>query len=71
MIDFKKTLTNLHNEFPEFDLDTLFKIVDTIVEIPTITIPSGKSSDNCWWDDINIVTWTYDTKQNTNNSVIQ
>lgn len=32
MIDFKKTLTNLHNEFPEFDLDTLFKIVDAIVE---------------------------------------
>lgn len=43
MIDFKKTLTNLHNEFPEFDLDTLFKIVDAIVETstPTITIPSG------------------------------
>lgn len=38
MIDFKKTLTNLHNEF---DLDTLFKIVDAIVETPTITIPSG------------------------------
>lgn len=43
MIDFKKTLTNLHNKFPEFDLDTLFKIVDAIVETstPTITIPSG------------------------------
>ena len=35
MIDFKKTLTNLHNEFPEFDLDTLFKIVDAIVETST------------------------------------
>lgn len=40
MIDFKKTLTNLHNKFPEFDLDTLFKIVDAIVETHAITIPS-------------------------------
>ena len=53
MVDFKKTLTNLHNEFPEFDLDTLFKIVDTIVETPTITIPSGKLSDNHWWGEQN------------------
>lgn len=65
MIDFKKTLTNLHNEFPEFDLDTLFKIVDAIVETstPTITIPSGKPSDKPWWEDgINRI--TYDTKYN-------
>ena len=63
MIDFKKTLTNLHNEFPEFDLDTLFKIVDTIVETSTITIPSGikQPSDRpWWWNDINRI--TYDTK---------
>lgn len=63
MIDFKKTLT--HNEFPEFDLDTLFKIVDAIVETstPTITIPSGKPSDKPWWEDgINRI--TYDTKYN-------
>lgn len=48
MIDFKKTLTNLHNEFPEFDLDTLFKILDAIVETstPTITIPSGNHHIN-------------------------
>ena len=39
MVDFKKTLTNLHNKFPEFDLDTLFKIVDAIVETSTSTIP--------------------------------
>lgn len=69
MIDFKKTLTNLHNEFPEFDLDTLFKIVDTIVETstPTITIPSGirQPSDKHWWeDDINRITCTYDIKYN-------
>ena len=65
MIDFKKTLTNLHNEFPEFDLDTLFKIVDAIVETstPTITIPSGirQPSDKPWWG-INRI--TYDTKYN-------
>lgn len=67
MIDFKKTLTNLHNEFPEFDLDTLFKILDAIVETstPTITIPSGirQPSYKPWWEDgINRI--TYDTKYN-------
>lgn len=67
MIDFKKTLTNLHNEFPEFDLDTLFKITDAIVETPTITIPSGirypldKSQQG---DGMNKITWTYDTQYN-------
>ena len=52
MIDFKKTLTNLHDEFPEFDLDTLFKIIDAIVETPTITIPSGirQPSDKPWYE---------------------
>ena len=66
MIDFKKTLTNLHNEFPEFDLDTLFKIVDAIVETSTstITIPSGRPSDKSWWEDVNKIAWTYDTKYN-------
>ena len=66
MVDFKKTLTNLHNGFPEFDLDTLFKIVDAIVETSTstITIPSGRPSDKSWWDDINKVTWAYDAKYN-------
>lgn len=63
MIDFKKTLTNLHNEFPEFDLDTLFKIVDTIVETSTstITIPNGvrQPLDKLWqWDDANKVIYT-------------
>ena len=57
MIDFKKTLTNLHDEFPEFDLDTLFKILDAIVETytSTINIPSNirQPSDKPWWDDIN------------------
>lgn len=66
MIDFKKTLTNLHNEFPEFDLDTLFKIVDAIVETSTITIPNGirQSLDKPWQlDDANKVIYTkYDVK---------
>lgn len=62
MIDFKKTLTNLHNEFPEFDLDTLLKIVDTIVETSTSTIPGviEYPSNKPWWDDR--ITWTYDIK---------
>lgn len=67
MIDFKKTLTNLHNEFPEFDLDTLFKILDAIVETytPTITIPNNirQPSDRPQWvDNINRITCTYNTK---------
>lgn len=61
MIDFKKTLTNLHNEFPEFDLDTLFKIVDAIVETSTITIPSGIRQPS-GEDGINRI--TCDTKYN-------
>lgn len=32
MIDFKKTLINLHEKFPEYDLDILIKIIDAIVE---------------------------------------
>ena len=66
MVDFKKTLTNLHNEFPEFDLDTLFKIVDAIVETSLLQYPShsGRTSDKSWWDDINKVTWAYDIKYN-------
>lgn len=32
MIDFKNTLINLHDTFPEYDLDTLIKIIECIVE---------------------------------------
>ena len=32
MIDFKKTLINLHKKFPEYDLDKLIEIIDAIVE---------------------------------------
>lgn len=55
MIDFKKTLTNLHNEFPEFDLDTLLKIVDGIVETYTPTITRGIEypSNKYWWSHCN------------------
>lgn len=66
MIDFKKTLTNLHDEFPEFDLDTLFKILDAIVETYTLTIniPSNirQPSDKPWWNDINRITYNAKVK---------
>lgn len=32
MIDTRQTLTNLHNKFPDFTLDTLFEILDCIKE---------------------------------------
>lgn len=31
----KETLKNLHEEFPDFDTDTLLKILDCYVEEPT------------------------------------
>lgn len=34
MIDFKKSLINLHTKYPEKDLDVLLEILDCIVEIP-------------------------------------
>lgn len=39
MIDYRKTLTDLHKEFPEFDLDTLFKIMDLISEEKVLSVP--------------------------------
>lgn len=68
MIDTRKTLTNLHTKFPEFDLDTLFEIVDSIEEtyVSTITSPNISTrpiSDKPWWEDnINRITYTYNTK---------
>lgn len=32
MVDFKNTLINLHKKFPDYDLDTLMAIIDSIVE---------------------------------------
>jgi len=45
MIDTKKTLQNLHERFPDLDLDDLFAILECIVEpfpvwsTNTMTIP--------------------------------
>lgn len=37
MIDTKKTLQNLHERFPDLDLDDLFAILECIVEpFPTV-----------------------------------
>lgn len=43
MIDFKRTLLNLHETFPEFDLDTLIKIIECITtETPYINLPQQR-----------------------------
>lgn len=43
MIDFKRTLLNLHKTFPEFDLDTLIKIIECITaETPYINLPQQR-----------------------------
>lgn len=41
MIDYKKTITNIHKLLPELDLDTLFKIMEAIVEeiTPAVSEP--------------------------------
>lgn len=43
MIDYKKTITNIHKLLPELDSDTLFKIMEAIVEeiTPAYNWPSG------------------------------
>lgn len=53
MIDYKKTITNIHELLPELDLDTLFKIMEAIVEeiTPAYNWPSGirtPSLDKYW-----------------------
>lgn len=50
MIDFKKTLINLHEKFPEYDLDKLIEIIDAIVEtvdFNKINYPTGTRD---WWN---------------------
>lgn len=37
MIDFRKSIVNLHNKFPNKSLDELLEIMDCIVEVPTIS----------------------------------
>ena len=53
MIDYKKTITNIHELLPELDSDTLFKIMEAIVEeiTPAYNWPSGirtPSLDKYW-----------------------
>lgn len=55
MIDTRKTLTKLHNKFPDFTLDTLFEILDCITEEIFYTYN---------WQDKGKDTWRYD--KNTN-----
>lgn len=56
----KKTITNIH----ELDLDTLFKIMEAIVEetTPIINWPNSISSDKPWWEEPNRITCTYNSK---------
>lgn len=66
MINYKKTITKIHELLPELDLDTLFKIMEAIEEdAPNISWPSNvrSPSDKPWWDsDINRITCTYNQK---------
>lgn len=59
----KKTITNIH----ELDLDTLFKIMEAIVEetTPIINWPNSirtPLSDKPWWEEPNRITCTYNSK---------
>lgn len=50
MIDFKKTIVNLHKAFPDKDLDELIKIIECIEELvtlPGISIPREPFKDPC------------------------
>lgn len=38
MVNFKETLTKIHKEFPEFDLEKLLKIMECIVEEPQFNL---------------------------------
>jgi hypothetical protein len=63
MINYKKTITNIH----ELDLDTLFKIMEAIVEetTPIINWPNSirtPLSDKPWWEEPNRITCTYNSK---------
>lgn len=71
MVNFKETLTKLHKEFPEFDLEKLFKIMECIVEEPQLNLNNsggyilsrGNSITNTRYPwDVNQITCTLDTK---------
>lgn len=57
MVNFKETIIKLHKEFPEWDLNTLIKIMECIVEGsipytgPFTTYPTGVR-------DLNTITYT-------------
>lgn len=63
----EKTITNIHELLPELDLDTLFKIMEAIVEetTPIINWPNSirtPLSDKPWWEEPNRITCTYNSK---------
>lgn len=60
MINYKKTITNIHELLPELDLDTLFKIMEAIVEETTPIITP--LSDKPWWEEPNRIICTYNSK---------
>jgi len=64
MINYKKTITNIHELLPELDLDALFKIMEAIVEETTITTswPNSIRSDKPYWEEPNRITCTYNSK---------
>lgn len=63
MINYKKTITNIHELLPELDLDTLFLEVEETT--PIINWPNSirtPLSDKPWWEEPNRITWTYNSK---------
>ena len=51
MVDFKSTLINLHERFPDYDLDTIIAIIDSIVEVPTFHYTQGIRDNKIYYDD--------------------
>ena len=47
MIDARRTLVNLHKQFPNLSLDNLFEILDCYVEMPSHW-PSTFDKPNTW-----------------------
>lgn len=54
MIDFKSTLINLHERFPDYDLDTIIAIIDSIIEVPTLHYTQGIYDNKIYYDDISL-----------------
>ena len=47
MIDTRRTLTNLHNKFPNLTLDDLFEILNCCVEMPSMW-PNTYDKQTTW-----------------------